>query len=101
MVRKWIYQDYYHAGLTPTATAHLKSHVDHCVEYLRQSTLCRPDTSLTTFKWDPKNTRPMFNASESRHTCVNWDVLMDSMAARRVTEDEILQLKNPLITDKR
>lgn len=64
---------------------------------LRQSAVCHADTSLTTFKWDPKKTRPMFNASNTIHTCVDWDVLMKSAAGRVVEEDEILRLKNPLI----
>lgn len=41
----------------------------------------------------------MFNASESIHTCVDWDVLMESAAGRVVEEDEILRLKNPLIAN--
>lgn len=70
---------------------------DHCFEMLRQSALCHADTSLTTFKWHPRKMRPMFNASESIHTCVDWDVLMESAVGRVVEEDEILRLKNPLI----
>ncbi|CAO1605803.1 hypothetical protein XANCAGTX0491_009309 [Xanthoria calcicola] len=101
MLRKWVHPEYYHADMTPAAKKHMESHVDHCIEFLRQSALCRPDLSLTTFKWDPQKTRPMFNASESSHTCVNWDILIESMAARRVTENEILSLKNPLTATMR
>lgn len=43
----------------------------------------------------------MFNASESRHTCVDWDLLVDSMGNRRVTDDEIVRLKNPLMSGTR
>ena len=39
----------------------------------------------------------MFNASESVHRCVDWEVLMDSAAGRVVQEDEILRLENPLL----
>ncbi|KAL8702630.1 MAG: hypothetical protein Q9201_004208 [Fulgogasparrea decipioides] len=72
--------------MAPGAKKHMESHVD---------------TSLTTFKWHPEKTRPMFNASESIHTCVNWDVLIESTAARQVMADEILQLKNPLMHEMR
>ncbi len=39
----------------------------------------------------------MFNASESIHTCVAWDRLMESLADRVVSDEEILRLDNPLI----
>ncbi|KAI4157958.1 MAG: hypothetical protein LQ342_007884 [Letrouitia transgressa] len=96
VLRKWIYREYYLANLTPSEELHIRSHVDHCVEFLRQSSLCKPDNSLVSFKWDPAETRPMFNATESEHTCVNWDTLVNSMSSRRVTEEEIRRLKNPL-----
>ena len=72
---------------------------DHCFEMLRQSAVCHADASLTTFKWHPNKTRPMFNASESVHTCVDWDSLMKSTASRVVEEDEIRRLDNPLMRD--
>lgn len=39
----------------------------------------------------------MFNASESVHTCVDWELLMDSVKDRVVDEEEILRLQNPLM----
>ena len=39
----------------------------------------------------------MFNASESVHSCVDWDTLMTSVADRVVREEEILRLDNPLM----
>ena len=71
---------------------------DHCVEFLRQSALCQPKTFLTTFKWDPEKTRPIYIARKSVHTCVNWDILIGSMAAHQVSSDEIRRLKNPLLS---
>ena len=120
MLREWNYMSHYHAELTGDEQDHLMSHIgidiplpcisriksirvlltssaDHCFEMLRQSAVCHADTSLTTFKWDDQKTRPMFNASNSIHTCIDWDVLMKSAAGRVVEEDEILRLKNPII----
>ena len=73
---------------------------DHCFEMLRQSAVCHADASLTTFKWHTAKTRPMFNASESVHSCVDWDTLMTSVADRVVGEEEILRLDNPLMNRK-
>lgn len=39
----------------------------------------------------------MFNASESVHHCVDWPLLMESVAERVVKVDEIERLRNPLI----
>ncbi|CAF9913551.1 hypothetical protein IMSHALPRED_001378 [Imshaugia aleurites] len=100
MLRKWNYKEYYHAGLSAKEKEHLASHVDHCFEMLRQAVLCHGDASLTTFKWHPAKTRPMFNASESVHTCVDWGRLMASVRDRVVDEKEILRLRNPLVRDE-
>lgn len=43
----------------------------------------------------------MFNASESVHECVDWNVLMGSLAGRVVGEDEIFRLDNPLMPTNR
>lgn len=64
---------------------------------LRQTILCHADASLTTFTWHPAKARPMFNASESAHTCVVWERLMGSLSERVVSEEEILRLVNPLM----
>ena len=99
MLREWNYRSYYHAAanLSAAEEAHLVQHVDHCFEMLRQSAVCHADASLTTFEWHPQKSRPMFNASESVHTCVDWGLLMESVKGRVVDEEEILRLKNPLM----
>ncbi len=71
--------------------------LDHCVDLLRQTAMCHADASLTTFVWHPAKQRPMFNASESAHKCIDWSILMASIADRVVNEQEILQLENPLM----
>jgi len=100
MLREWNYKDYYHPNISAESEEHLKSHIDHCFEMLRQSAMCHADASITTFKWDPKASEPMFNASEAIHTCVDWEKLIESLAIRVIHEDEILQLKNPLMSTK-
>lgn len=65
---------------------------------LRQSAMCHADASITTFKWDPSNVKPMFNISEAIHTCVDWDTLMQSLAGRIIQKEEIMQLQNPLMS---
>ena len=64
---------------------------------LRQAAVCHADVSLTTFVWDEKKAKPMFDASESRHTCVDWEAVMASTAQRVVSDEEIGRLVNPLM----
>ena len=48
---------------------------EHCIEILRQSVMCRGDTTLITFRWGHtvKLPQPDFTLE---HTCVDWDSLM-------------------------
>ncbi|KAL8654752.1 MAG: hypothetical protein Q9226_003316 [Calogaya cf. arnoldii] len=96
MLREWNYRSYYHRNLSSEEQEHLGQHADHCFEMLRQSAVCHADASLTTFEWSPERSRPMFNASESLHMCVDWELLMESIENRVVHEAEILRLQNPL-----
>ena len=64
---------------------------------LRQAAVCHADVSLTTFVWDEKKAKPMFDARETRHTCVDWEALMESTAKRVVSDEEIGRLVNPLM----
>ena len=66
---------------------------------LRQAALCHADTSLTTFVWDETKKKPMFDARAATHTCVDWDVLINSTQQRTVGVNEIQRLQNPLYSD--
>ncbi|KAL8821625.1 MAG: hypothetical protein Q9223_000368 [Gallowayella weberi] len=95
MLREWNYRSYYHQNLSSGEQNHLGQHVDHCFEMLRQSAVCHADASLTTFAWTAEKSRPMFNASESVHMCVDWEMLMKSVEDRVVDRAEIMRLQNP------
>jgi hypothetical protein len=56
---------------------------DHCIEYIRENLMCKPDISLITYKWvngtrgnekigESKTPLPS-NKDLSDHECVNWD----------------------------
>lgn len=59
--------------------------------------MCHADLSLTTFKWSKEKAKPMFDASESVHECVDWSALMGSTEDRLVADEEIGRLVNPLM----
>ena len=71
--------------------------LDHCFEMLRQAAVCHADVSLTTFVWNDTKEKPMFDASEKWHTCVDWEELMASTAERVVSDQEMARLKNPMM----
>lgn len=97
MLREGHYEGPPSKSMTAKEKKHWESHIDHCFEMLRQSAVCHADASLTTFTWHPQKTRPMFNATESIHRCIDWDALMASAKDRVVTEEEILRLDNPIL----
>ncbi|TAQ89788.1 hypothetical protein B7494_g1865 [Chlorociboria aeruginascens] len=57
------------------------THVDHCIDDIRQALMCNPDTSVVTFDWIPNYRQPSPNFAID-HTCANWEML-DSWAAAR------------------
>ena len=50
--------------------------LEHCIEILRQSVMCRGDTTLITFRWGHTVKLPQPDVT-LEHTCVDWDSLMD------------------------
>jgi len=100
LLRQWTYRNHYFPDLVSGSAkeAHQASHAYHCIERIRQASLCQADTaSLTVFKWSPGTARPMFDNTEQIHECVNWDGLMQSLEKRVVSEDEWGKLSNPLL----
>ena len=51
--------------------------VDHCLETLRISSMCKADTSLYTFQWKSSNDTKPATKSNSERVCVEWDPLAD------------------------
>jgi len=73
--------------------------IDHCLELLRQSSVCHADAAIQTFRWDGHVPEPQLDvANEATHMCVDWDELMDSMRNRIVPTEEMAQLNNPLLS---
>ncbi|KAF1815939.1 hypothetical protein P152DRAFT_455666 [Eremomyces bilateralis CBS 781.70] len=78
-IRHWIYKDFYYPNLTVGSEAYVenKVHVDHCIENIRVSTMCRADTSLNTFAWMDVSKGWVTAAEDTGyHSCANMDNLM-------------------------
>lgn len=57
------------------------SHLDHCLEDLRQTVMCQADFSIITYDWLPNYRRPWANFKVDGE-CMNWEAL-DSWAGER------------------
>jgi len=94
-LRKWNHRQYYYPNLLESSVEYMMSHVDHCIERVRQAVMCLPDLSLTTFEWTENNTTPMLNTYKAPHTCVDWGHLMHSIKDRIVDPSELDSMVNP------
>lgn len=95
-IRHWIYKDYYFGDATEHALWEMAIHVDHCIEYVRESLMCHPDISLVTHHWimTDEGWKPT-NEDSAPHECVNWDALNDWAGGRVVDLYRLNRLKQP------
>lgn len=70
--------------------------LDHCLEVLRQTLMCNPDTSLTTFFWSHSDKKPILNEGRFERQCVDWEAFMSSVLPRVIRKEELEGLINPL-----
>ena len=90
-----MYREQVHSGMIIThitlAYGQIPNKLDHCIEYIREYLMCKPDLSLVTYHWinntaqhpeDPSLRLPT-SWDHSLHECANWDAL-DAWAGARV-----------------
>ncbi|KAI1409257.1 hypothetical protein F5Y13DRAFT_182154 [Hypoxylon sp. FL1857] len=88
-VRRYLYLDHYYPNMTEVDLERENTHIDHCLEYWRQSAMCRGDTTLGTFFWrDGVPTSRVYTDNE----CVNWYALDHWARQRKVDMDDYSQL---------
>lgn len=66
--------------------------VDHCLDYLRQSIMCRADYSMYTLYWatSQQGNKPVLTHHPPKpQKCVNWDKLHAWMQDRSASSDMI------------
>ncbi|KAI0197253.1 hypothetical protein EV127DRAFT_6292 [Xylaria flabelliformis] len=105
-VKKMLFKEYYHGGKSEEAMAREEKHVDHCVEYIRESLMCQPDLSMVTFRWinntaqhEDKSEFYPTNFDVDMHRCANWQHL-DSWAGERMFnlfEVDLLERPEPVV----
>ncbi|ETS85843.1 hypothetical protein PFICI_03868 [Pestalotiopsis fici W106-1] len=71
LLRQALYPDYYFKG-NVKLQRHLEDHLDHCIDNIRLTLMCKADISLGSYDWVDNNRRPLTNF-RSEHSCYNWD----------------------------
>lgn len=72
LIRRVIYTDYYGQPEEEMVWTHL----EHCMEDLRQTIMCKADFSLLTYDWIPNYRKPWPNFKMD-HECVDWKAFDD------------------------
>ncbi|KAJ4385387.1 hypothetical protein N0V93_009814 [Gnomoniopsis smithogilvyi] len=86
-VRKMLYRDYYYPDMTAHEAGHRMGHLEHCLEQIRQSSICHGDINVIPYSWlrDENNLTALPTMQfGSLHQCVNWEKLDGWAKARRV-----------------
>jgi len=69
--------------------------IDHCIEIMRQATLCRADISLFTLQWSQDSLNPRADFSQA-HVCVDFDLINEWASKRRVDASKPGILTHPI-----
>lgn len=67
----------------------------HCLDILRQTIQCHADAYLMTFRWTEIERKPVFSPKMPVRTCVDFDLLRESLQPRSVELEEMQRLRNP------
>ncbi|KAF2193130.1 hypothetical protein K469DRAFT_551912, partial [Zopfia rhizophila CBS 207.26] len=68
----------------------LYSHIDHCLESLRQTLICQADVSVYTLKWTPHSRfKPTVKVPQP-HACVDWGRLHEWMKRRSARLEDMV-----------
>ncbi|SMR45908.1 unnamed protein product [Zymoseptoria tritici ST99CH_3D1] len=95
-IRHWVYKDHYLSGLSEHEALNWKGHIDHCIEMLRSSAMCRGDTALTTFHWLHQDGMPRPSAQDlSYHECVRWEPLLEWVKENEIDLFDPTVLRRP------
>ncbi|CAF9940387.1 MAG: hypothetical protein HETSPECPRED_002399 [Heterodermia speciosa] len=78
LIRQYTYPEYYHnRSITFTDPPELlRTHVDHCIEMLRQKLTCDADVGVITHSWVAARETPWPNFN-TKHKCRNWDGVVE------------------------
>ena len=80
-----MYPSYYFPNLSDQEKEDNRYHNEHCIDMLRQSVMCRGDTTPLTMRWGQTQRVPLANFS-SPHECVIWSGINEWARERSVKD---------------
>ncbi|KAH6633942.1 hypothetical protein B0J18DRAFT_405658 [Chaetomium sp. MPI-SDFR-AT-0129] len=88
-IKQYLHPDYYY-NHEEQDWKELYSHVDHCLESLRQEILCSADVNVYTLKWTRHSrVKPTVKVPQP-HACVDWQALHGWMKGRAARLDDMV-----------
>ncbi|KAI0394338.1 hypothetical protein F5Y17DRAFT_428020 [Xylariaceae sp. FL0594] len=93
-LRQYTWADHYFPNLTEEEKHLNRLHTDHCLEILRQASMCRADTALFTIVWTEGSRYPSADFSQE-HECANFDKVNAWAAEHRVDPSQPGLLVHP------
>ncbi|KAF8907012.1 hypothetical protein CPB84DRAFT_1769237 [Gymnopilus junonius] len=79
MLRKYTYHEYYETfdpSFTEAKPEVFRTHLDHCVEILRQNLMCSADVGMITYEWVKGFSEP-YPDFNTKHQCRNFDKILE------------------------
>ncbi|KAI1630543.1 hypothetical protein F4809DRAFT_636470 [Biscogniauxia mediterranea] len=98
-LKQYIHPDYYY-NHEDQDWDELYSHVDHCLESLRQEVMCSADVNIYTLQWTPHSRLKPTVRVPQPHACVNWGALHKWMNERAARLDDMEQPPKSLYKGK-
>ncbi|KAK4659847.1 hypothetical protein QC762_113200 [Podospora pseudocomata] len=93
-IKQYLHPTYYYPDISTTpgneTWSDLTSHVDHCLESLRQLVLCTADTNVYTLHWTDHSTLKPSVKVPQPNVCVDWKPLHRWMKGRGVGFGEMV-----------
>ncbi|KAH8822034.1 hypothetical protein F5884DRAFT_868338 [Xylogone sp. PMI_703] len=95
VIRMYLDQDYYTDVFAKWAKLDLRLHIDHCLDYIRQSIQCHGDLTPVPMRWWEAANR-VYSDTASLHTCRPFQDIRDwiterhngSLAVTKLTDNE-------------
>ncbi|KAF2229935.1 hypothetical protein EV356DRAFT_510022 [Viridothelium virens] len=91
-IKKFLYCEHFFPDLDPSSGDfnYLQEHSDHCLDFLRQSSMCHLDYSMYTVYWGERRQDIPTHNLPGLQKCVNWDKLHKWMLDRSANTDMLV-----------
>ncbi|KAI1455165.1 hypothetical protein F4805DRAFT_437052 [Annulohypoxylon moriforme] len=94
-IKQWLYHEYFYPNLEPGGEEfeNLRFHADHCLDFIRQSIMCRLDFSMYTLAWGDGErglSGHLYHHTPEVQKCVDWDKVHTWMLGRSTSIDNLV-----------